>query len=156
MKVIALAFLLLFTPSYAGEPKVTLHLLDHTGKEPGVEKFWIDWSKNWRAIEKTKSIEGNDAKIIVDPLKISLKSTECMNLCGHDPIYGIIARDQNDQIIKTSLCFKCGTWVKPRLRLDIGGEFGINNPLCLLLRKHIELPRALLEPESEPKAVKNP
>ena len=155
MKIALIIFFCVSAICSAGEPKVMLHLLDHTGKEPNGKKFWIDWSKSWRVIEQTKIIEGGEAQTIIDQLRVSLKTTECLNFCGHDPVYGIIAKDKKGKTIKTSLCFKCGTWVKPGIRgtkgqrLNIGGKHGKDNPLCLILRKHIELPQVLLKPKSE-------
>ena len=77
-----------------------LHLLDHTGKEPNGKKFWIDWSKSWRVIEQTKIIEGGEAQTSIDQLRVSLKTTECLNFCGHDPVYGIIAKDKKGKTIR--------------------------------------------------------
>ena len=151
MKLILLLWLSLCSISLSEDVKVVLHLLDHTGKKPTDKKFWIDWSESWRAIEKTKTIEGEDAQEIIDQLRVSLKTSHSQNFCGHDPIYGIIARDKEGKVIKTSLCFKCVTWVTPRRagqkgkRLHIVGKPGANNPLSLVLRKHIELPAALLK-----------
>ena len=141
--------------SLCEDVKVVLHLLDHTGKKPTDKKFWIDWSNDWRAIEKTKKIEGEDAQEIIDQLGVSLNKRQSGNLCGHDPIYGIIARNKDGKTVKTSLCFKCVTWVTPKRgirggdRLHIDGKPGADNPLCLVLRKHIELPKALLEKPGE-------
>ena len=153
MKLVILLFALFVTGVRAAEPKVILYLLDHTRKEETEKKFWIDWSNAWVGIIKTKEIEGEEAELIVKQLRRSLKNTECTNFCGHDPIYGIIAKNKEGRTVKTSLCFKCGTWVKAGpgkgLRLDIKGEFGIDNPLCLILREHLELPEALLKKKSE-------
>ena len=148
MKVIAGILFFATLLCSAEEPKVTLHLLDHTRSEPTGKKFWIAWSKEWRGIEESKIIKGADAKEITDALRTSLKNTPSQHFCGHDPIYGIVAQNENGQTITTSLCFKCMTWVQPAgtkdRRLDIAGKLGANNPLCLMLRKHIELPEQLL------------
>ncbi|MCH9023052.1 MAG: hypothetical protein IID32_09865 [Planctomycetes bacterium] len=96
------------------------------------------------AIVQSKTIKGEDAKKIVDLLGAMLKSSEATHFCGHSPVYGIVAKRADGNTVKTSLCFDCLTWVKPKKRLVIEGSRGINNPLCLVLRKHIELPPEVL------------
>lgn len=158
MKTLAIAIaLLLPTLLWAGEAKLTLYLLDHTGKSDSktafeaIRKqdkqppFWIDWSKSWRGVTTMKSISGSDADTLISVLREHLLNTEAMHFCGHDPIYGVDAVTADGKPLKTSLCFKCGTWVKPDMRLDIKGRAGINNPLCKELRKLIELPKEVLE-----------
>ena len=162
MKIALIVIFCLSAICSAAEPKVMIHLLDHTGKSSKDKKFWIVWSESWRVIEQTKIIEGDEAQTIIDQLKVSLDTSESMHFCGHDPIYGIVARDKDGKTIITSLCFKCSTWVKPGIRgrkgkrLNINGKRGKDNPLCLVLRKHIELPKVLLKQESEQGAAGNP
>ena len=129
----------------AAEPKVTVHLLDHTDKKKTEERFWIDWCDNWRGIVKTKTVRGEEASALIAQLEASLEGTPSDNLCGHDPIYGIVATKGDGTQLKTSICFSCNTWVKPkRQRLSITGEYGIDNPLCKALRRVIELPAEML------------
>ena len=146
--IITLFYLILHITAFAGDPKVTLHLLDDTGKSKSKEKFYIDWSDTNRAIEKTKVIEGEDAKKVLQALKDNLSTSKSSNFCGHDPIYGIVAVSASGKKLTTSLCFKCVTWVKPKKRLNIKGKHGVDNPLCLVLRKHIELPESVLTAEA--------
>jgi len=54
------------------------------------------------------------------------------------------------------LCFTCLTWVKPKMRLAITGETGVENELCRLFRSHIELPRKMLKNGKSEKAGKGP
>ena len=145
---IALFYFILQISALAEVSKVTLHLLDHTGKSKSKEKFYIDWSNSNRAIEKTKIIEGEDAKKILQSLKDNLSTSVSENFCGHDPIYGIVAVSAEGKKLSTSLCFKCATWVRFNKRLIIKGKYGIDNPLCMVLRKHIELPEAILTAEA--------
>lgn len=133
-----------------------VYLLDHTGKKETPTRFWIDWSKNWRGIIETKRASEEQAGEIIKTLRSSLSSSEAMHFCGHDPVYGIEAKDQDGKILKTSLCFTCLTWVKPDLRLDITGKRGPENELCKLLRAVIELPPELLEEKVRPPAPPDP
>jgi len=146
MKIFLITFFLLCNmQSHADIPKVTVHLLDYTDQQETKAKFWIDWSKKWRGIVSTAKASDEDAVKIIAQLRSSLKHTEAMHFCGHDPIYGIEATDSKGNLLKTSLCFSCLTWVKPDLRLDIGGKKGIGNDLCKILRGVIELPAELRE-----------
>jgi len=146
MKSLLVTILLLCNmQGYAEIPKVTVHLLDYTDQQETKAKFWIDWSKKWRGIVSTAKASDEDAVKIIAQLRSSLKHTEAMHFCGHDPIYGIEATDSKGNLLKTSLCFSCLTWVKPDLRLDIGGKKGIDNDLCKILRGIIELPAELRE-----------
>lgn len=141
MKPLLLALALLIPIStLAGEPKVSVHLLDHTGEKRTKSRFWIDWSESWRGIVESKVVTGKEADEIITMLRTSLKTTEAAHFCGHDPIYGIEADDGEGRVLKTSLCFKCLTWVLPGRRLDIAGKTGIENELCRKLREVIELP----------------
>lgn len=134
---------------------MTVHLLDHTRysldkkREPidsdPKKRFWIDWSKEWRNINDTRSVKGDEAVALHTLLRESLVNSEAQHFCGHDPIYGIVAVDAEGKILKTSLCFTCGTWVRPNERLDIAGPMGIENPLCVALRKIIELPKEVID-----------
>ena len=145
MKIFSIIVLLFCNVQcFAEIPRVTIHLLDHTDKQETKTKFWIDWSKTWRGIVSTKKVSDEDAVKIVAQLRTSLKNTESTHACGHDPIYGIEAVDTEGQMLKTSLCFTCLTWVKPRLRLEIDGEMGVDNELCKILREVIELPEDML------------
>lgn len=142
---------------HAAEPTVTVHLLDHTGKSDTKNKlvptkkgdtrtlFWIDWSRNWRAIDSTKVVSGQEASDIIALLRQNLSNSLAEHFCGHNPIYGIEATDSDGKILKTSLCFTCSTWVQPDKRLKISGTRGVENPLCKALRKVIELPKDVLE-----------
>lgn len=151
MKVLLLVFpLLAGSLALAGEPSVTVHLLDHTDKKKTKTRFWIDWSNSWRGIVETKTVSGEKAAEIIKTLRANLSNAEAMHFCGHDPIYGIQAKDEDDKVLKTSLCFTCLTWVKPKLRLEISGERGANNVLCKALRGVIELPPELLKEDSKP------
>ena len=150
MKILSLiVFLLCNVQGVAEVPRVVVHLLDHTGKQETKTKFWIDWSKTWRGIVSTKKVSDEDAVKIIAQLRSSLKNTEAMHFCGHDPIYGLEAVDSEGKLLKTSLCFSCLTWVKPNLRLDISGKAGIDNELCKILRGVIELPADMLEQDSD-------
>ena len=139
-------------PLHAEPSKVTIHLLDHTDKQKTQTRFWIDWSKTWRGIISSKEVAGEDAEKVIKQLRSSLKNTEALHFCGHDPIYGIEATGSDGKVLKTSLCFTCLTWVKPGSRLEISGEKGPDNKLCKLLREFIELPKELLTKE-DPKAI---
>ena len=97
--------------SWGAEPKVVLHLLDHTGKAKCEKRFWIDWSEEWRGIVKSKTLSKEDSLSVVKALRTSLLKESSSNFCGHDPIYGIEAVDAAGKTLKTSLCFKCVTWV---------------------------------------------
>lgn len=148
MKSLILALSLLTSiHALAGEAKVMLHLLDHTGKKKTERRFWIDWNNDWQGIVSSKVVTKEAADEIIILLRKSLLNTEAMHFCGHDPIYGLEAIDTDGKILKTSLCFSCLTWVKPGLRLDIAGELGINNVLCKKFREMIELPEDLLKAE---------
>jgi len=131
------------------ETSVVLHLLDHTRKSQKKERFWINWSKEWRRIEESKTIRGTEADLIIELLRESLLAREALHFCGHNPVYGIVAKSAEGQVIKTSLCFKCSTWVLPNKRLSITGPRGTTHPLCKLLRTHIELPKELLTPQKD-------
>ena len=123
MKFLIVALTLLSSgAAIAGEAKLTLHMLDHTDKRKTETRFWIDWSKNWRGIVKSKTVTNEAADEIIIILRKSLLNTEATHFCGHDPIYGIEAIDTDGKVLKTSLCFTCLTWVKPGLRLDIAGR----------------------------------
>ncbi len=134
------------THAFAEGPKVLLHLLDHTDKIETPARFWIDWSRQWRGILASEMVTGAPAIEIVELLRSSLKNTQAKHFCGHDPIYGIVAVDENGLILQTSLCFTCNTWVRPNLRLDIAGQLGSENELCRKLREIIELPDDLRKP----------
>lgn len=152
----------------AGEPSVRVHLLDHTRKSDTPNKFdrpikgdtrpqfWIDWSKKWRDIKATATVKGAEATALQALLREALANTEAMHFCGHDPIYGIEAMDAEGKTLKTSLCLTFGTWVQPGKRLDIAGPPGIENRLCVVLRKVIELPKEILDAEAARKAKKAP
>lgn len=129
----------------AAEPKVTLHLLDHTKKLKTETRFWIDWNDEWQGITKTKTVTGKIAEAIIAQLEKSLLAEESDNLCGHHPIYGIEVTRQDGSTLKTSLCFSCNTWVKPKKRLAIEAEYGAQQPLAKTLRAVIELPKEVLE-----------
>jgi len=145
MKILSLIVLLLCNVQGVAEvPRVVVHLLDHTGKQETKTKFWIDWNKNWRGIVSSKEAPKDGAAKIVAKLRESLTNFEAEHFCGHDPIYGIEAIDSDGKRLKTSLCFTCLTWVKPKLRLSIAGELGKDNELCKMLREVIELPQELL------------
>jgi hypothetical protein len=148
------------------ETSVIVHLLDHTGKGDTANEsvrplsadtrplFWIDWSKNWRPVTATKTVKGAEADALNAQIKLSLESSESDNQCGHDPIYGIEATTSDGKVLKTSVCFTCGTWVQPEKRLSISEPHGIENPLCVSLRKVIELPKEILDAEAAKKAEK--
>ena len=140
--------LFLGSVALAGEAKVTLHLLDHTEKKETKERFWIDWCDRWQGVVETKTVTGEVADKIIAQLGKSLLKEESDNLCGHHPIYGIVATQEDGTVFKTSLCFSCGTWVKPKKRLSIAGKHGVNNELCKTLRAIIELPQDVLEGKS--------
>ncbi len=125
----------------AAEPKLVIHLLDRSGKPPTEERFWVSWSKEWRGIIKTKSLTGEDAEKLLKLLKVSLSSTECDLLSGHDPTYGIVATNAEGKIIRASLCIRSLTWVKNRKRLNIRGDAGVKNKLFAALGKEIEPPK---------------
>lgn len=127
------------------EPLVKLHLLGDVQERGEKGGFWIDWCENRRTIEKSALIEGDDVREIIESLSSHLLSRDAGNLCDHSPAYGIIARDEQGRILTTSLCFSCSSWVRPKRRLKISGGYGINNPLCLVLRKHLELPSHVLD-----------
>jgi hypothetical protein len=135
-------------PALAAESKVTVHLLDHTGRKKTDTRFWIDWSKRWRGVVASKVVTGKAADDLILHMRQSLVNKEAGHFCGHDPIYGIEAVEADGRKLKTSLCFSCLTWVKPGLRLNIAGERGANNALCRKLREVIELPDELLKPAS--------
>lgn len=144
MKILlVIVFLFCNLQSYAEVPRVTVHLLDHTDKQETKTKFWIDWSKKWRGIVSTEEASEEEAAKIVAKLRDSLTNFEAEHFCGHDPIYGIEALDSDGKCLKTSLCFTCLTWVKPKLRLSIAGSRGKDNELCKMLREVIELPEEL-------------
>ncbi|NNE93672.1 MAG: hypothetical protein HKN23_18640 [Verrucomicrobiales bacterium] len=147
MKQFLVALLFFSSAGFAAdkESSVTLHLLDHTDKVAAKEKFWIDWNNSWRGIVQTKTVTGKEADAVIALLKNSLKPDEQTNFCGHDPIYGVIATTAEGKQLKTSLCFKCVTWVQPKKRLVIAGQHGPDNPLAIELRKMIELPKELLQ-----------
>ena len=132
----------------AAEPMVIVHLLDHTDGKKTETRFWIDWSENWRGIAKTKIVTGEAADALIAQMEKSLMPHESPNLCGHDPIYGVEVTKKSGLRFKTSICFSCNTWVKPKKRLSIDGEHGIENELCKALRKVIELPAHML-PEAK-------
>lgn len=134
--------------AYAETPALIVHLLDHTDKKKTDQRFWIDWNDKWRGIVETRRASPEEAEKIIEILKRVLLTTEAAHFCGHDPIYGILAVDSEGKKLKTSLCFKCLTWVKPKRRMDILGKRGTDNELCLALRSIIELPRELLDEES--------
>jgi len=153
------------------EPKITLHLLAAKGEKSNGNRFWIDWSDHWMGISKSKSIRGEEAQKIISLFERSLTNTEATHFCGHSPVYGVVAYREDGKKLKTSLCFSCVTWVKPKTRLDIKGKRGIDNVLCKALRAHIELPKSILEkakreqdgadqpataPESKPEGSQNP
>ncbi|WP_193210428.1 hypothetical protein [Luteolibacter marinus] len=145
MKILSIiVFLFCHTQSFADEPALIVHLLDHTDKQETKTKFWIDWSNKSRGIVSTKEASTEDAAKIVAKLRESLTNVEADHFCGHDPIYGIEAIDSEGKRLKTSLCFTCLTWVKPKLRLSISGTRGKDNELCKMLRDIIELPEGLL------------
>ncbi len=135
--------LFMWMPIFAASTSVTVYLLDHTGAQSTKTNFWIDWSESNRSIVATQVVTGELADKIINELTSSLKSTEAAHLCGHDPIYGIIATNRDGRQLKTSLCFKCLTWVKPNRRLNIAGKAGVDNKLCKMLREIIELPLEL-------------
>ena len=146
MKILTLAFtFILGAIAMAAEPKVTLHLLDHTKKMETEKRFWIDWNEEWQGVVQSKTVSGKDAEKIIAQLKKSLLKHESDNLCGHHPIYGIEVTRKDGSTLKTSLCFSCTTWVKPKKRLSIAGKYGANNELCKTLRAIIELPKEVLE-----------
>ena len=128
----------------ATEPKVIVHLLDHTDKQETKERFWIDWCDNWRGIVKTETVEGEAAKEVITALSVSLSDFPSKNKCGHDPIYGVEVTYEDGSTFKTSICFSCSTWVQPNKRLSIKDGHGIDNPLCKALRKVVELPAEML------------
>ena len=146
MKILTLLFTLLAAGfALAAEPKVTLHLLDHTKKQKTEKRFWIDWNDEWQGVVETKAVSGEAAGKIIAQLEKSLLKEESDNLCGHHPIYGIEVTQQDGSVFKTSLCFSCCTWVKPKKRLAIAGKYGADNELCKMLRAIIELPKEVLE-----------
>ena len=155
MKVVSLLIsLFLAIPLFAAgapeeESKVVLHLLDHTGKAKAKGRFWIDWNKSWRGIVQSRKVTGKEADAIIALLKKSLQPDEATNFCGHDPIYGIVATEENGKQLETSLCFKCVTWVRPGKRLVISGKPGADNPLAVELRKVIEIPQELRKKNPE-------
>ena len=126
-----------------GEVNVTLHLLDHTDEKKTASRFWLDWNDRWRGIVESKKITGDRAEEIIAKLRRSLLPEESTNFCGHDPIYGIEAVAADGKVLKTSLCFKCVTWVQPKKRLTIAGKPGAGNALCRLLREELEIPEEL-------------
>ncbi len=140
----------------AVEPKVMVHLIEPLKENgaPNQKKFWIDWRDVWYAIVETKTVSGKQAASLVELMEQYLLNSEAMHFCGHSPVYGIVARRADGQLLKTSLCFTCGTWVRPGKRLYLGGEPGIKNPLCLELRKVIELPESVLKEPQHGDAVK--
>ena len=148
--------ILVTSQSLAEEPRVLLHLLNQGEVQPKGKKFWIDWTEGWMGIKKSKTITGVDAEKIIALLRTSLKPTEATHFCGHSPVYGIVASGQDGKTLKTSLCFTCLTWVKPKMRLEITGEAGVENELCRLLRSHIELPPKMLKNDKSEKAGKGP
>jgi hypothetical protein len=149
MKTVAIALSLLFGLSaFAAPPSLIVHLLDVTDKEQTDQRFWIDWSDKWRGIIETKNASPQEAEKVIQILKTSLLTTPATHFCGHDPIYGIEATDSDGKKLKTSLCFKCLTWVKPKKRLDIAGKPGPDNELCMALRSIIELPQEVLDAQS--------
>ncbi len=129
----------------APEPKVIVHLLDPTGKKQLEERFWIDWNETWRGIEETKTLTGEAAEALIARFDKVLLPEESDNLCGHHPVYGIEVVRADGTTLKTSLCFSCVTWVKPKKRLTIAGKHGLENELCKTLRGIIELPKEVLE-----------
>ena len=145
MKILA-AIIFLFGISlvHADTPKVIVHLLDHTGKQETKSKFWIDWNESWRGIVTTKEASEEESLELVTKLREALSNTEAEHFCGHDPIYAVDAIDAEGKRLKTSLCFTCLTWVKPKKRLYITGQRGKDNELCQMLREIIELPDELL------------
>ena len=140
-------FLALFVGAVAlaGEAKVTLHLLDHTEEKKTETLFWIDWCDKWQGVVETKQLSGEVANKIIAQLDKSLLKQESDNKCGHHPIYGIEVTRKDGSTLKTSLCFSCNTWVKPKTRLASAGKNGADNELCKILRTIIELPQELLE-----------
>lgn len=152
MKLLTL-MLTLFAASLAlaGEAKVTVHLLDHTDEKKTEARFWIDWCDNWRGIVETKTVTGKAADEIILQLQKSLEDFPSDNKCGHDPIYGVEVLHEDGSTFKTSICFSCNTWVKPKTRMSVAGGHGINNELCKKLREVVELPAELL-PKAEAKA----
>jgi len=130
----------------AQEAKVTIHLLDHTGKPTPAasNRFSTQWQNDWRIIEDTKDLTGEDAEMLIKQLRGSLKTVRSGNGCGHDPIYAIIAKTKDGESITTSLCFTCLTWMNGDSRMSLDGEPNIENTLCKLLRSHIELPESIL------------
>jgi hypothetical protein len=135
----------------AQEAKLTVHLLDHRDLEKSPARFWIDWSKKWRGIVQTEEASPEQAAKVIAILRTSLLKTLSTNLCGHDPIYGIEAVDEEGKVLKTSLCFSCLTWVQPGKRLAIAGQPGSSNELCKALREIVEIPEVLRDPEVEVK-----
>jgi len=129
------------------EDAVTVHLLDPTGKRATKERFWIDWSNEWRGIVTTREATPEQSAKLVESFRRGLLKEEAGHFCGHDPIYGIVAKSADGKVLKTSLCFTCLTWVKPGKRLSIAGGKGAENELCKALREVIELPPELLEAE---------
>jgi hypothetical protein len=148
--LVAIIVLLLFPQqSRAAEAKVTVHLLDHTHKKETKTRFWIDWADVWIGVVESKIVAGVEADNLVHLLRKSLLSTESLNLCGHNPVYGIEASTGDGKVLKTSLCFTCVTWVQPGRRLEISGTPGAENDLCVALRKVIELPVELRQKRSK-------
>lgn len=133
--------------SACAEDAVTVHLLEPTGKRATRERFWIDWSNEWRGIVTTREATPEQAAKLVELFRGALLKREAEHRCGHDPIYGIVAKSADGKVLKTSLCFTCLTWVKPGKRLLIAGGAGAENDLCKALREVIELPPELLEGE---------
>ncbi|MGY8644163.1 MAG: hypothetical protein ACKVJU_24090 [Verrucomicrobiales bacterium] len=131
--------------TFAGENAVVVYLLDHTDKKKTETRFWDDWNNSWRGVVELKKVTGKEADALVALMKKSLLPEEATNFCGHDPIYGIIVKTEDGKTLKTSLCFKCLTWVCPKERLSISGKPGAENKLCIELRKIIELPPELLK-----------
>ena len=146
MKILTLAFtFILGAIAMAAEPKVTIHLLDHTKKMETEKRFWIDWNEEWQGVVEAKQVSGEVANKIIAQLDKSLLKHESDNKCGHHPIYGIEVTRKDGSTLKTSLCFSCNTWVKPKTRLAIAGKNGADNELCKILRTIIELPQEVLE-----------
>lgn len=122
------------------QPVVTIHLLRSHPSEKAVGRFWIDWNNKWADVIKSKRVEGDGAREIVQLLSEQLLPKPAENFCGHHPIYGVVARNNEGTVLKTSLCFKCGTWVKPGLRLSISGNSNSEDSLLSRLREEVEIP----------------
>ena len=113
----------------ADEPKVIVHLLDHTDPKNAEHRFWIDWNKKRRDIVASETVTGEKARELIEMFQRSLEETEALHFCGHDPIYRIEATTAGGKVLKTSLCFTCVTRVKSSLRLNLAGERGADNEL---------------------------